>query len=90
MDVILHYDTGHPTRLVKHNRLAAQIERDGPPMRIEGWTLHWGHAVGHYASAWHYHLKSPFLGEKRQLVRVSVSPAIDWIAERATRLAPGA
>lgn len=74
MDVILHYDSGHPTRLVKHNRLAALIERDGEPRIVDGWRLVWSLVCGRFAAAWDYKLTNPWPNDNRQLVRVSIKP----------------
>lgn len=73
MNVILHYDSGFPTRLQHHGRLAALIERDGPPTTIDGFQLIWTRAVGRFAASWDYLLKNPWPGDKRKLVKVELS-----------------
>lgn len=72
MDVILHYDSGFPTRLVKHHRLAALILRDGQPNAIDGFRLIWTKSVGRFAATWDYRLKNPWPGDTRKLIRVEV------------------
>ena len=75
MDVILHYDSGFPTRLVNHPRLAGLIERDGPPNSIDGFRLVWVRAGGsRFVATWDYELKNPWPGDNRKLVHVELSP----------------
>lgn len=69
MDVILHYDSGFPTRLKKHSRLAQMIRQSGPPV-VDGWRLVWVHTVGRFAASWDYFLNNPWPGDKRKLVKV--------------------
>jgi hypothetical protein len=44
-DPVLHYDTGHPTRLQTHARLGEMLAEHGEPYKITrhgaGWMLHW-------------------------------------------------
>jgi len=73
--VTLRFDTGHPTGLQNAPRLAALLERDGPPDAIIGNKLVWVRAVGRYAAEWDYTLSSnqlQFRGQ-RQLVGVELS-----------------
>lgn len=46
MDLILEFETGHPTRLQRHPRLAGMIADLGEPTRIEGQRLFWENKIG--------------------------------------------
>ena len=70
MDVILKYASGFDTRLKNHSYLASLLKRDGPPTRIEGFTLWWDYAVDKYAASWHYDLKNPWSNDSRKLIKV--------------------
>ena len=72
-DVILYYDTGFPTRLKNHHRLAKMIERDGPPTTIDGFNLIWYKGADKYGASWNYYLKNPWPGDKRKLIKVALA-----------------
>ena len=75
---VLHYDSGFPTRLENHPRLAALLAEHGEPCKVEeissGWRLTWWPLYPGLPEV-SYDGMFNFWNDKRKLVRVSISPA---------------
>jgi hypothetical protein len=77
-DPVLHYDTGHPTRLTNHSRLGAMLAEHGEPYKIErsgcGWRLTWWPPYPGLPSETYELVRDPW-NDGRTVVRVSGAPA---------------
>ena len=73
MSVIVRYDSGFPTKLLKQATLVALLKRDGPPSRIDGDLLTWTGSAGRYAAAWSHRLPGcAFWRDGRKVVSIEL------------------